>query len=289
MFFLNLDLSHLIRFDEALRPEAEKAMAEAARRLTAETHAHIVEQVQQRLHSTREKYLQHLSFSQVSADTWVVELEPGAFFIEDGLEPGREMIDDLLNDAPKPGTKPDPHRPQVKKGMTKTAKDGSRYRVIPFDHSKGPTRQTAPAQDLTDTIKKVMGNNFSKLEMGSDGKPKKGFIKGFDIMKTPVKTAEGPGQGKGPIGKVKQGPTGIPLLQGIRVYQHPVKDKQGNVSTKKFIMTFRVVSSKMRGSGRWVHPGIEAKHFFDDAFEWAVSQWEDKIKNEVLDQLMDRL
>lgn len=291
MFHIHLDLSALVQLDEELKPAMEAAAAQAAQNLTAQAHAHIVEQVQSKLRSTREKYLDNLGFHQVNETTWVVDLEPAALFIEDGLPPNFDMIDALLDDSPRPGAKG--KSGGLAKGKTKTAKDGSRYRIIPFEHNKAPTRQTPAQTDLTNTIKsemKKMGAPYGKLETDSSGAPKLGLVRKFDIMSKPTKMLNGPGQGKGPIGQVRQGPTGIPLLQGVRVYQRNVTDKKtGKASTKKFILTFRIVSSKHKGQGRWVHPGLEPRKFFDECFEWALKQWEEKIAPELVDDLLTRL
>jgi hypothetical protein len=287
MFYLGLDVSDLIKLEAELVPTARKVMEAAVRDLSAQTHAHVVEQVQARLHSTREKYLENLGFHQVSADTWVVELQPGAFFVEEGLPANHEMIDDLLNDGPKPG-----RQKQAARGKTKTAADGSRYRTIPFQHNKGPTGQTRAAQDLTETIKselKRMGAPYGKLEVGSDGKPKLGLVRSFDIAHKPAKTHEGAGQGWGGIGQVRQGATGIPFLQGVRIYQKPVPDGRGGSAVKKAIMTFRTVSTKHKGTGRWTHPGLEPKRFLDEAFDWALDQWEHRIKPQVAAKIADSL
>lgn len=292
MFHVNLDISALLKLDEELEPAMKAAAAKAAQDLTAQTHAHIVEQVQAKLRSTREKYLDNLAFHQVNETTWVVDLAPGAMFIEEGLPPNFDMIDALLDDSPRPGNKSRSDN-GVAKGKTKTAKDGSRYRVIPFEHNKAPTRQTPAQTDLTNTIKsemKKLGAPYGKLEKDLSGQPKLGLVRKFDIMSKPTKSLDGPGQGKGPIGQVRQGPTGIPFLQGVRVYQRNVTDKKsGKASTKKFIMTFRIVSSKHKGQGRWVHPGLEGKKFFDEAFEWALKQWEEKIAPELAEDLINRL
>jgi hypothetical protein len=245
-----------------------KAMSDAARDLTAQTHAHILEEVQAKLHSTREKYINALSFKQVDADTWVIELGKDAMFIEEGIKPNMDMLDGLLK-SPK----------------AKTAKDGSRYIVVPFEHKKGATQQTPAQNTLTNTIKSEMKKRkipYGKLEMGADGKPKTGLLHSFDIMKQPVKTAPGAGSGHGPIGAVKQGATGIPHLQGVRVYQSNVKDAKGKESVKKSIMTFRIASSKMKGQGRWVHPGLEAKKFLDEAADWALKEFETRIRDQIL-------
>lgn len=296
IFYLNLDLTELVKFQENLQPAALAAMQKAGEALTAETHAHIVEQVQNRLRSTREKYLDHLGFHQVTENSWVVDLMPGAFFIEEGLPANFDMIEALLNDAPKPGTaKPGHGTPLgMRKGKTKISKkDGSRYRMIPFEHSKAPTRQTPAMKSLTDTIKSELKKQklpgLGTIESGADGKPKLGFVRELDITKRPLKTGPGPGQGKGPVGQVRQGPTGVPLLQGVRIYQHKIKDKQGKESVKKFAMTFRVVSSKHKGQGRWQHPGLEGRRFFDEAFTWALDQWENKVKPQIIDDMISRL
>lgn len=294
MFHIHFDLSALVRFDEALKPALEAAAKQAAQTLTAQTHAHIVEQVQARNRSTREKYLDNLSFHQVNETTWVVNLAPGAMFIEEGLPPNFDMIDSLLDDSPRPwaNAKGMGGKAGMPKGRTKLAKDGSRYRVIPFEHNTAPTKQTPAQTDLTNTIKtemKKQGAPWGKLEHDSGGKPLLGLVRKFDIMSKPTKALNGPGQGKGPIGAVRQGPTGIPFLQGVRVYQREVMDKQGKKNVKKFVMTFRIVSSKHKAQGRWVHPGLEGRKFFDEAFDWALKQWEDKIAPELADDILARL
>lgn len=292
MFQINLDISELIKLDENLKPNLEEAARQAATNLSAATYAHIQEQVNSRLKSSREKYLENLGIHQVSETTWLVDLTRGGMWIEEGLPPNFDMIDSLLDDSPKQGNaQPGHQKAGVSKGKTHTAKDGSRYRVIPFQHNTGPSKQTPAQTNLTDTIKaemKKMGAPYGKLEKDANGKPSLGLIRKFDIMNAPTKTANSPGQGKGPIGAVQQGPTDIPLLQGVRVYQRKVTDQKGKESTKKFIMTFRIVSSKHKGQGRWMHPGLEGKKFFDEAFDWALHQWEDKIMPEMLQNLIDK-
>lgn len=269
MIYFNLDLGPLGQLAKGFRSTVDTAMREAARDLATQTHAHIIEQVQEKLHSTREKYVNALGMSQVDNDTWVITLGKEAMWIEEGIPPNKDMLDGLL-----------------KSSKAKTAKDGSRYIVVPFDHKKGPTQQTPAAKNLTDTLKQEMKRRkipYGKLETNADGSPKTGLLHSFDIMKQPIKTAHGAGQGKGPIGAVKQGPTGIPFLQGVRVYQNKVKDpKSGKESVKKSIMTFRIASSKHKGQGRWVHPGLEAKKFFDEAAKWAQKEFEDRIRDQIL-------
>jgi hypothetical protein len=201
---------------------------------------------------------------------WIVNLDKKYRWIDDGQDE-HEMLEDLLK-SPK----------------AKTSKDGSRYLTVPFDHSpgKGKTGTTPAGKTLIDTIRgelKTRGIPFGKIEKGPDGKPLLGNLHNIDITKAPVKTAEGPGQGWGPVGAVRQGQSGTPFLQGIRISQNKVKDpKTGRESVKRSIMTFRVASSKQSGKGMWVHPGLEAKNMLEEGAQWAANQWERVIGAEML-------
>jgi hypothetical protein len=274
MVYINIDMKDLLELRKEIEPKMENILKEASRDLAIQTHAHIVEEVQQKLHSTRDKYLQALHFEEVSEDVWIVSLDQKAMWIEEGMEE-HEMIDDLLSSS-----------------KAKTAKNGSRFLSVPFQHNKGPTQQTQAQKDLTDTIKSHMSKQkmaYGKIETDANGKPKLGLIHKFDILKQPTKTHEGPGQGRGPIGSVRQGPTGIPFLQSVRVYQKRIQDGAGKEKTVKSIMTFRVASSKHKGTGRWVHPGLEAKNFFEEAHDWALRLWEEKIKDQIYKKVSDGL
>ena len=283
MFNLHLDLSPILRVSELITSEElQKHMQDAGNSIAAETNAHIIEEVQRKLHSSRETYLDSLGFHQVDSKTWIVDLTPGAMFIEEGLQPGFDMLPGLLDDSPRPWAK------EPRSGKTKIAKDGSRYRVIPMEQSKAPTRSTQAQQDLTNTIKselkRIGAPGLSTIEKGPNGIPKLGLVRSLDIMHKPTKIKNGVGMGHGPIGAVRQGPTGIPFLQGVRIYQQEKKNKQGGKSVQKTAMTFRVASSKHSGE-RWIHPGLEARNFFEEAYEWAKNEWESKIGPELLQKL----
>ena len=259
----------------ALPSALQAAVKKAAGQLAAATHAKAIELASTKLKTRRKQFIDSLSFKQVNEDTWLINLDRKARWIEDGVEP-HEMINDLLK-SPK----------------AKQAADGSKYLAVPFKHNKGPTQSTVAEQDLVGTVKSFLRNHNKKnpdnkigygtIERNPDGKPKLGLLHKFDINTGYNKTHEGPGQGKGPIGAVKQGPTGIPFLQGIRIYQKEVTDKQGKKSVERNIMTFRMVSSKHAGTGRWRHPGLEPAHLFDEAAEWAQQEWA-KIKESLMSE-----
>lgn len=263
MFYAHLDASDILGLSD-IKEKIDAASKDALRDLSMAAHAHLIEQVQSKLRSTREKYLDALSFQQVSDDTFMITLDAKAMWIEEGIAPNTDMLEGLLN-SPK----------------AKTSKDGHKYIVVPFEHNKGPSKQTQAQQSLTATIREELKRRkipYGKLEMDASGKPKTGLLHSFDIKDKPIKEMHAPGQGKGPIGHVMQGPTGIPLLKGIRVYQREIKDKAtGKSKIVKSIMTFRVASSKQRGTGQWVHPGLEPKHFFEETVDWCNKLLDEQI------------
>lgn len=273
MFEFKVDAAEIERINNKLKGELVPALQRGVQDLSVQTHAHIVEEVQGKLHSSRQQYLDALSYSQVDENTYLISLNREAWWIEDGIPNGTEMIDWLLRKGPKAKSGP------------KVSKDGSLYRVIPFQHNKGETQQTPTQNELKEVIRKEMkkrGIPYGPIEKDTQGMPKIGKLHSFNIMDKPLKTKEGVGQGWGEIGKPKVGYTGIPFLQGVTIYQSKVKDKEGKESVQKQIMTFRIVSSKHKGTGRWVHPGYAPQKFLDEAFEWAKKEWDTKILPEVL-------
>jgi hypothetical protein len=191
----------------------------------------------------------------------------------------------------------------------------STYRVIPFVKNKGPASQTMAEQTLTATIKKELktrGIPYAKIERNDDGSAKTGMLHSFGMggknnrgyMPTPNRPDFGVatpnlgnvagkppndhGFGRGAIGAPMVGPTGTPLLQGVRIYQNPIfekagdgrtipkTDKKGQQMVNRSILTFRIVSSKHEGV-KWEHPGMEGMRFFDQGLIWAQREWETKF------------
>lgn len=273
MLKIEVDVSAITELQGKIAEQFVPALQAGIAKLSAQTHAHIMEKVNNSLHSSRQKYVDALKYNQINENTYMIVLEREAWWIEDGIKEGTEMIDYLLRQA-NPNSKP-----------PKKAKDGSTYRVIPFQHKRGPTSSTPTQQELTGVIRKELqkrGIPYGNLEMGPDGKPKIGKLHSFDIKDKPKKTGEGVGQGWGKIGETKVGATGIPFLQGVNVYQTKVKGKDGSESVQRQIMTFRVVSSKMKGTGRWVHPGTPPRNFLNEAYEWALKEWSTAILPDIL-------
>lgn len=261
-----------------MEAQVKKTLDAAVKDLAKQAHAHMIEFANSKLHSRREMFIENLSFHEDSESAgegvYIINLSSKARWIDDGMGAHNQL--DALLSSPK----------------AKVAKDGSRYLIIPFDHSPGHGKTNTPQAnlDLISTIKSELKTRkipFSKLELDHNGQPKTGRLHSFDINQKPLKTAEGPGQGKGPAGAVRQGPTGIPLLSGVNIYQTPVKGKDGVDRIKRSITTFRIASSKHKSQGgRWDMPEVPGIFAFDETLDWVRREWESKIAPQVLATLI---
>lgn len=265
MIGINVDTSDLDGMVEGLESAIKNEMQNAGSEFTAAVYAKIGEIASQKLNTRLELYLSSLKTFQ-DGDVHVISLDSKARWIEEGMT-AHNMIDDLLA--------------------------GKSHRVIPLkiDSTGSPNKTNAQA-DLISTIKsevKKFGVPYSGIENGNDGRPKTGLLHTFDITRKPIKTAEGPGQGKGPIGAVKQGNTGIPILQGLHVYQNEMTNKEGQKSVQRTFMTFRTVSESQRGSGKWDMPEIDAINAFDEAMAWAHSEFDKTYGPKLMDAIIKAL
>lgn len=190
----------------------------------------------------------------------------------------------------------------MKSPKAQRAADGSRYLVIPFEHGpgKGPTNTPASTLDLVDAVKtelKARKIPLAKIERDDQGRPKLGRLHKFNVEHGPLKTHQGPGQGWGPVGDLKQGPNarqkvgggpgggGLPFLSGVAVYQTAV---QGGSGVKRSVMTFRVASSKHEAP-RWDAPPLAPANILADTATWAEEQIEKEILPRVVESLMAKL
>jgi hypothetical protein len=268
MISFNIDLSDLQDL-LSIEEVANKELQNAARDLTEMTKAKITEIANEKLHTRRKTFLDGLSTFQVDDNTWIINLDAKARWIDDGMEP-HSMVQDLL-----------------KSKNAKTAADGSKYAVIPFQHNKTKQQQTPAQQSLLATIKKELakvGATPNRLETDKAGKPKLGLVRSLDITQAPLSTGALK-IGAGPRGQVAQGPTGTPILKGVKIYQKELPT--GKVG--RFVMTFRVVSSKHEAEGRWFHPGLEATHIMEDGLKWAMEQWENKIGPGIAEKIISSI
>jgi len=218
--------------------------------LAAATHAHILEQAGEKLKSLQNKYKEAVDFEQIDDNLWVVSLQESAMFIEKG-HGSWNMYDSL-----------------AKSKKAKTSKEGNKYMAIPFEHSKRPSEQSANAKELTNQIKSFLKKekiNYKKIEYNSDGSPKMGLLHKFDIKSA---TPANP--------KHKN-----PLLQGIAIYQR--KDEKGKI--KRDVLTFRMISEKNKGDGRWEYKSREGLNLFKEAEQWARDTWNSQLLPALIESL----
>lgn len=248
---VNLDISslkdQLEKFKEELLSDIErgvKGMAQA-------TRAHIVEDVQKSLHSYRQTYLDDLSDAvQIDDTLWEITLKETSTWIEDGRPDPYDMKPGLLNT-----------QSAKSKSGPKTSADGTKYRIVPMNQGKTPSSMSPNTagyeQNMVNLVKselKKRGIPYKKLEVDpKTGSPRIGKLHSMDI------DSFTPGKGN------------TPQLHGLSIYQ--TKQKDGSV--KRSITTFRTVTEKGQ-DGKWIHPPVEARDFFDKAREFAEKEWESK-------------
>lgn len=243
---INLDLDKIANQFKELAYEVKQDLEKGVGSLAAMTHAKVAEMANEELNTSRKSFQESLGFEEVAPGVWIVSVDEKGLWVEEGIEPGHDMKPDLLKED------------------TKTSAAGHKYRSIPFDHAKPPSQMTPYAEQLVRKIKYVLkkeGIPFKKIETGPNGNPRLGKLHKLDIDTAP------------PTSRASTG-----ALQGLTIYQS--KTATGNV--RRDIMTFRTVSSGPASQGKWIHPGMEAKHFLDRAEQWALKEWEDKILPEIL-------
>lgn len=186
-------------------------------------------------------YKTALRIEQISEDVVIIELDQKALWIEKGRKAG--FMEDLL------------------KSGAKTAKDGSKYRVIPIGNSKGSFQTSSVGENLVPEIKsflqkKGVRTGKNDLELDGKGSPRVGKINTFDIKDLRDK---------------KQISDNI---SRISVFQNK-NPKTGKV--EKNITAFRVISDKHKGTGKWVHPGTPPAEILQKALQWSEQLWQTEL------------
>lgn len=255
------DFNIIINADEVAGQIGQKAedikrkLKQSVQGLAGAAHAKVLELAGEKLRSLQSKYKDAVSFEQVDDSLWVVTLDASARWIEDG-HGAWSMYDSL-----------------AKSSKAKTSKEGNKYMAIPFEHSKKPSDQSVSAQRVTNHIRDFLKKEkvpYKKIEYNADGSPKLGLLHRFNTDKSPGLLM------KHPSSKAKS-----PLLQGLAIYQRT--DSEGKV--KRDVMTFRMISEKTKGDGRWEYESRQGVDIFRQTHEWAKSAWE----NDILPALIESL
>lgn len=266
---ITIDFGSLLKDLKDLPENLETQVHLATEHLASEAHQYILDQAEQELHSTLPDFQKALHMEELEKGVWVITLDADMVWLDEGME-SFSLIDTLLKD-----------------GKGKTSKDGHRYRVIPFKHDKAAPKQNPPEIKANPKVQKkligILQKTLAKknltihgIEKHMDGTPKTGKLHSLDIKQGP-----------------KSKNTGIPLLQGVRIYQHAMSDKEGKPlygddghrQVQRSVMTFRTVSTKQEGTGAWQHPGVTAHNFMDRAYQWAQNKWESEVLPELLKNL----
>lgn len=234
-----------------VKQQVQAALEEGVKSLASMTHAKTLELAQQRLKSSRKQYTDNLTFEEVMPGVWVVSLGEPALWIEEGRKSG-SMVQDLL------------------RKNAKMAKDGTKYKAIPFDHGKAPTQMPAKAQEIVAQLKRELkkeGIPFKGIERDASGNPRLGVLHRLNLDSAkPTKKAT------------------TPALSGLTITQRMTS--RGII--RRDIMTFRMVSEKHIQDGRWMHPGRQGDKLMDLALMWAEDVWEKDIMPSILDKYLDQ-
>jgi hypothetical protein len=245
----------------SLKEEVKNDLTKSVENLANMTHARTLELAGEELTSLQKKYKENVEFSNPAPNFWVVTLKEPAMWIEEGRKAG--FMEELLNGK-----------------SSRTGKNG-KYAIIPFEHNKNPSEQSAKAYDLAKEIQyglKKKGVSWKKIEKDEDGSPRLGRLHAFNLETARPLAQKDTHKGS--------------LTAGVAVYQN-VYDQQGQRvqnkdrarhllskgmgTVKKDVMTFRIISEKSRNEGAWIHPGRPGNKIMDKAFEWAMQTWEREI------------
>lgn len=243
---IEIDAAQIAEAFGEIRQDVEQALTDGVKLASSMAFTKANELANERLHQRREAYAKALSWNEISKGLWTVELDESAMWIEQGL-PEHSMIPDLL------------------RKNYKVNKKGEKYKVIPFDQGKAPSKLGEKGKQLQSQVKrelKARNIPYKKLELDSSGNPRLGLLHQIKDI-----------QSEKPSKKAKHG-----ALEGLSVYQ--TKDKTGNV--RRDIMTFRVVKESHAADGRWYHPGLKPVNILDDVFQWVSNVFDNEILPEIL-------
>lgn len=274
------------------REVIEGRIVQEVKQLAASTHAFVVRYASEKLE--KNEFMRKWFFGEINSQTnesekvkfqeighgmYLVSIDESSRFIEEGRDPAPMATDKWL----------------LKEGKgLKTAKDGSKYKVIPMKQMGGVGgKSDNPYAGFTNILKsalKKQGISLNKIERDSDGNPKLGILHrlqvahpnsksgGFHQMVSPKKLKLF-SEGRTPE---RAAALGLPVyggkfhLAGVVVSQR--KD-EATGKIKKEAVTFRVVSSKHKDEGRWVYPRVDPLNSIPEAFKFAEKAWEQTIKS----------
>ena len=256
--------------------DVKTKLTDAVQSLSVQTHAFIIDKANKELHGfKREQFLgeknRNIRWSQISERIWVVEIDESVRWIEEGREPTSMATEAWL----------------LKGDKVKTAKDGSKYRAIPFTQSQGKGKSANfknPMPEVEKEIKLILKkNNISlrKVEVDDNGQPKLGIIHKLKVPNPSsqtkyLKVAGGKDWFSPPRTQEQANLSGLKAHTGIFQGKGAVvvqrKGPKGGIV--KEVITFRTVSSKHQTEGRWMYPQVTPFNSMEAAYQWARMEWD---------------
>lgn len=244
--------------------------------LSISTHAFVVNYANEKLEGwTRDHFFGedngNVRWTKAAHNIWVVEIDESVRWIEEGRPPTSMATEDWLLKE-KPGST----------GKVKTAKDGSKYRVIPFVHRRGGGKYADPR--LGGTIRAALKDakiDMKTIERDQQGNPKIGVIGKLDINKSRKRYPESfwsePRKQEMADQIGLKSHHGHHFLKGAVVLQRDAGTAKKPKIVKE-VVTYRVVSSKHKAEGRWMYPAVEPLNSIPEAYKYAEAKWEQMLK-----------
>lgn len=226
---------------EEISREISDQLTLATAQLAQLTYNHAVSLATQRLDTTKQQYLDALKFETESEGVFVIYLEEPAEHLEKGYPP-YPMIQKILNGGKK----------------AKVSKEGYRYKVIPLRQrtDTAAVQPSSNAKSLALRIQEVIDNRkFKRVKSSVDQKTGK--------MTTVDRYT---------------GSAAHPFLKGLTRVREYQSARHWEPSSSAYL-TFRVVSEKQIGKGKWNHPGFQGANVFPDIERWADSQLDNILKD----------
>jgi hypothetical protein len=233
---------------ENLAPQVEEEINAAVKNLAHAAYTAMTAKIQNMTmnQKNRQDYLKALNFTDLGNDSYLISLDGDwANKLEKGFG-SYSIRDALLKSTKTVGVGSRAGQPWVR-----TAKDGHKWAVVPFEHKP----HANPTGDLGKDIKNLMakGQNgvvqpLSKTFKSPDGKPM-----------------------SGKVATVGAADTNNPNLANLTKYQyvHP----SGKVSS--VYMTFRAVSETGKD---WIHPGHSGYQLFKEAQDFVEKEMDNIIQ-----------
>lgn len=254
----------------ATRDLVKTQVRSAMERLSISTHAFVVSHAQENLKGwTRDHFFgengANVRWTEIADGFWVVEIDPSVAWIEEGRDPtfmGEWLLKESFNNG----------------GKVHRAKDGSKYRVIPFTHSRGNKVFNDNFVSDVKQAAKASGFKLNTIDRDQEGNAKIGILGKLQFGPSVTQKTDANSQ----FFSKERSPS-VAAELGLQPYKgkHYLADavvtqRKVGKSVKKEVVTFRVISSKHEAENRWFYPQVPALNSIPAAYEYANKEW-DKI------------